>query len=90
MAGEYLQALAQRLFRAGFTLTLSPTFTLSFASRWPTGKPRFVVVAAANAPFAVAIFDTDPSETTPVNAIGFAAHESPTLPGRIAGRGRGG
>ncbi|MBV9012981.1 MAG: hypothetical protein JO272_13200 [Pseudonocardiales bacterium] len=34
-------------------------------------KPRFVVFAAANTPFAETIFDTDPSVTTPVNAIGF-------------------
>jgi len=32
-------------------------------------KPRFVVFAAANDPFAVIIFDTDPSRTTAVSAV---------------------
>jgi hypothetical protein len=41
---------------------------LSFARKWPTGKPRFV---AANAPSDETIFDTDPSATAAVNAIGF-------------------
>jgi hypothetical protein len=52
--------------------TLSPTFTSSFASRWDAGKFRFVVVAAANAPFAEASFDTDPSVTSPIHDAGVA------------------